>query len=243
MRSRRVRFARGLLRLMLVKTLLRLYPRAWRERYGSEFEAFLAQTKLTGSALFDIVRAAAIERGRTGVELLFGRTGSARYVRMVLSRTLLPFLAAWIIAAAGWLLGNAVDGTSVAAALSQHNAWRFFLPVFAIGRHAAYQVLTVGGQRRRLVIGRIEATAWISLALVSSIMLRLDTLKWHHSADYDPTLWALDWNWWLSPMQFLLISLYVLISTPGNRHVTELALRLRKRRQPAVPKRILRIDG
>jgi hypothetical protein len=46
----------------LAKALTRLYPRAWRERYGTEFEALLADENSSLRALADIVRAALCER-------------------------------------------------------------------------------------------------------------------------------------------------------------------------------------
>jgi hypothetical protein len=44
------------------QSLLRLYPRKWRERYGEEFVALLEQTGATPGQVMDIVRAAAKER-------------------------------------------------------------------------------------------------------------------------------------------------------------------------------------
>jgi ABC-type arginine transport system permease subunit len=42
-----------------MKWLVRLYPRAWRERYGEEFEALLKQQPATPPVVLDVVRAAA----------------------------------------------------------------------------------------------------------------------------------------------------------------------------------------
>src|SRR6185437_2256850 len=38
--------------------LLRLYPRAWRQRYGPEFTALLEQQPLTPRSVLDVVRGA-----------------------------------------------------------------------------------------------------------------------------------------------------------------------------------------
>ncbi len=47
---------------MKPSTLLRLYPRAWRERYGDEFAALLDQRRLTLADRVDIVRLGLHER-------------------------------------------------------------------------------------------------------------------------------------------------------------------------------------
>lgn len=46
-------------------TLLRLYPRAWRERYGEEMIALLEQRRLGWGDLWDVCRAAFAERWAT----------------------------------------------------------------------------------------------------------------------------------------------------------------------------------
>jgi len=48
----------------LARALLRLYPRDWRERYGVEFLALIAENGLTWRAAVDIIVAATIERAR-----------------------------------------------------------------------------------------------------------------------------------------------------------------------------------
>jgi hypothetical protein len=52
----------------LPRALLRLYPRAWRARYGDEFLAYVAESGLTCRGVADIVGAAAVERGRSIVD-------------------------------------------------------------------------------------------------------------------------------------------------------------------------------
>ncbi len=42
--------------------ILRLYPKPWRTRFGAEFESFLATEHIGLSTLFDIARAATVER-------------------------------------------------------------------------------------------------------------------------------------------------------------------------------------
>jgi hypothetical protein len=49
-----------------VRRLLRLYPRSWRERYGDEFDALLADSRGGPRLLLDVARAAFDERIRRG---------------------------------------------------------------------------------------------------------------------------------------------------------------------------------
>jgi hypothetical protein len=49
---------RGALRLFAIRTLLRLYPRAWRRRYGVEFVALVTQRPLSPLEVADVVRGA-----------------------------------------------------------------------------------------------------------------------------------------------------------------------------------------
>jgi hypothetical protein len=54
----------------VARALLRLYPRAWRERYGAELLALIAEQGLSTSAVFDVVAAAVLERTRSLAALL-----------------------------------------------------------------------------------------------------------------------------------------------------------------------------
>src|SRR5260370_31228977 len=53
---------RGALRHLAIRALLRLYPRAWRSRYGVELAALLAQRPLTPLEVVDVLRGAADAR-------------------------------------------------------------------------------------------------------------------------------------------------------------------------------------
>ena len=48
----------------LARRLLLIYPRIWRDRYGDEFLALVADTGLTWRGALDIAVAASVERGR-----------------------------------------------------------------------------------------------------------------------------------------------------------------------------------
>jgi hypothetical protein len=48
----------------VARALLRLYPRAWRARYGDEFLALVADTGLSWRTVADVSAAALVERVR-----------------------------------------------------------------------------------------------------------------------------------------------------------------------------------
>lgn len=54
----------------LARALLRLYPRAWRARYGDEFLELLAESGLSWRAVLDVVAAAGVERVRAVTALV-----------------------------------------------------------------------------------------------------------------------------------------------------------------------------
>lgn len=58
--------------------LLRLYPHAWRERYGDEFAALLEQSPATWRTLADVVRAAGAEWSRSAWRNRDGLAHTAR---------------------------------------------------------------------------------------------------------------------------------------------------------------------
>ena len=41
-----------------MRWLLRLYPKAWRRRYGEEFAALLEEDRMTPAAVLDVIRGA-----------------------------------------------------------------------------------------------------------------------------------------------------------------------------------------
>jgi hypothetical protein len=56
----------------MIDLLLRLYPAAWRDRYGDELRDLVADTGLTPRVALDLARAAAIERRESVVRALTG---------------------------------------------------------------------------------------------------------------------------------------------------------------------------
>ena len=59
--------------------LLRLYPSAWRQRYGDEFLALVGARTLTVGYATDILRAAAGERGEQAITVLLGASHDERW--------------------------------------------------------------------------------------------------------------------------------------------------------------------
>jgi hypothetical protein len=55
---------------MLRRCLARSYPRGWRERYGEEFAALLAETPLTVHVVLDVLRAGALAHVRARSSLV-----------------------------------------------------------------------------------------------------------------------------------------------------------------------------
>jgi hypothetical protein len=62
------------MRRRLVNTALRLYPRAWRERYGEELRDLLGEGSLTVRVFADVARAAMRERVASGLAWQLGAT-------------------------------------------------------------------------------------------------------------------------------------------------------------------------
>jgi hypothetical protein len=77
----------------LAGALLRLYPRAWRERYGDEFLAFVADTGLSWRAVADVVAAATVERMRAVVAVARYDDDPAAAVALFESRPIREVLA------------------------------------------------------------------------------------------------------------------------------------------------------
>ena len=96
---------------MKIRTLLRLYPRAWRERYGDEFLALLGDERISVRTIMNIVSSAMRER--------FTRGGVAVFLAAIF---LPPAVAAalsgadaerWLAIQGGWcvaLIVGAVGG-------------------------------------------------------------------------------------------------------------------------------------
>lgn len=102
----------------LARLLTRLYPRAWRERYGAEFAAHLEEGYDGVLSAWDVVRAAVIEHLAPTVEDDAGGHPSS--------------MLAWCVRSP-WVVFGVVPGLSLAAAylvacLILWSGWRMLLP-------------------------------------------------------------------------------------------------------------------
>src|SRR5579871_1802542 len=70
----------GMNRARVARTLLRLYPRRWRERYGEEYAAVLEQHGIDAATLLDVAAGALDARLGGGVSTLDGRRRGALVV-------------------------------------------------------------------------------------------------------------------------------------------------------------------
>ena len=121
--------------MLRAAALLRLYPRAWRERYGEEFLELVGQTGLGPRVLFDVVTAASREwvralagSGLRGATAELGRRGLGFFALMIASvmfsqavllnnrprldlgevRTYVDLLVVFVIAAGAARVGHAI---------------------------------------------------------------------------------------------------------------------------------------
>jgi hypothetical protein len=72
----------------LARTLLRLYPRAWRERYGEELLALIDDAGLTWRIVADVIAGATVERVRA---LMVMRNRPRDPIAEARAKTLLSF--------------------------------------------------------------------------------------------------------------------------------------------------------
>jgi len=111
----------------VIELLLRLYPARWRERYGDELKALVAEAGLTPTDAIDIARAAARERQRSvevalagGVTMTVGPawrhpTGWAAFATLVLAPTAIFVL--------GSLLAYQLGLGALTTAMDAANTW------------------------------------------------------------------------------------------------------------------------
>ena len=177
----------------LLRNAIGLYPRAWRRRYGDEFEALLEQTPLTFRTLFDV--------GVSAVDAHINPTGPMRkwpfmYERLRSSE--LAVFAGWIVFVVSGLLfakmtenwdrlpppggdsltiGLAYDAVLLGAVVA-------LLGVLVAGVPIAWAILRAALQERRwgliatFVVPPLSLAVWIGLTL-----LLLDQVTPGHTVD------------------------------------------------------------
>ncbi len=86
-----------------MRFLLRLYPRAWRERYGNEFEALLREERVGVSAVFDIIATGLWLRLLEPVDALrLARASVSSSLQGLLPMQKFVLAMAWLGALMGW---------------------------------------------------------------------------------------------------------------------------------------------
>lgn len=175
--------------------LLRLYPSAWRERYGEELEALVLETRcgdrLPWRVRFDVVRAATRERLRAA-----GLQGDGEPVERVRGGSLLV-LSAWtllVIAGAG------------IQRFSEH--WRDLTPTadhaLASGAFTALVVAAIGGGV--LMLGGIgvalpSMNAFVRAGGWASIRRHVVAASWSSVVAIAATTALVTWSKHLTPSQ------------------------------------------
>jgi hypothetical protein len=151
--------------------LLKLYPRAWRERYGEEFLALLDDVGLHWWDVPDVVRAALNERVRDAGRRAFGDLSERAFLRW----RRFGLFAAWTAVAGGVAAGAWATGTwlrEAGAQVPDTVRWGSVV-VFTLGwfRFGATLLLRARLQSRgdripaSLGIGAAEAVIWTVVAL------------------------------------------------------------------------------
>lgn len=154
----------------LARRLTRLYPRAWRERYGAEFAAHLETGAGGARSAFDVVRSAVIEHLAPTVDAAERSSG----------------FRAWCVRTP-WVLLGVAPGLSLAAAyfvacLILWLGWRMLLPgsstpfiplhgiavvYFGLGRALYFAAPVLVGWGLVLVaVRRRLSAAWLAFSLI-----------------------------------------------------------------------------
>lgn len=154
----------------LARTLIRLYPRAWRERYGEEFLALLDETRLSWWQVPDIVRAATNERVRAAGRAVVGELSERAMLRWRLTGRMAAWTAvAAVVVATAWLAGQwfVSEGAELparlrrGAAVAMAAAWIRLAVTFVLRAR-----LTARGEEAAPIgVSAAEATAWSVMAL------------------------------------------------------------------------------
>ncbi len=96
---------------LVIRCLLRCYPRAWRRRYGEEFAALLEQTPIDSAQLLDALRSALDARWRR-VQPHLGDLMKSSVANLVMALGLVAIGVA--IAATGIYIGDTDDAPGAA---------------------------------------------------------------------------------------------------------------------------------
>ena len=148
-----------------VRLALRLYPAAWRDRYGDEFGALLEETPMSVSAVFDVLVAA--------VDAHLHPTGPHRSWPLMIERirrSELAVFASWVVfVVAGLAFQRMTEGDPFAPIASSQTAVGVSYAVIVAGAVVSLAAVTIAGVPIALAIARagIRLRSWRQLALLA----------------------------------------------------------------------------
>src|SRR5450755_4419385 len=121
----------------LARTLVGLYPSAWRHRYGDELLVLVADTGLSARTSFSLVAGAARSWARPAAHL------HDPVARMRSSITVV--VGAWVaLAAAGLIFGQLNEDQALRSATPGHSLSQNLYQVFSLAAHLSVLVLALG---------------------------------------------------------------------------------------------------
>jgi hypothetical protein len=188
------------------RLLVRLYPRAWRERYGDEFLALIGDGGFGWRQAWNVVRAAAEERTILVVRRLLGPEKEDAVIRKI-ARLVVQCVLAWfgagavnavfpVAATAGGALLRICGWSAVArqaAFIEPPYAWflsYFLIPVFLSTVFAAPVVIALKVTRAGRAMPMLARVATLAAILLVGLL-------WQ-------ACWAMAAGWWLSLLRMCL---------------------------------------
>jgi hypothetical protein len=187
----------------LAPRLVRLYPRAWRERYEDEFLALLDQTPLTASIAVDLLVCAIRERVRATMH--FDPQPVSR-ARELWRGGIITVVLVCGMSAGSWLVGSWLRESGYRDLLGQDRkiGWLLFLlPVIRacvvfIWRSVAWYRATLAlsvpmpEPSLRFALGPIEYYGWLAAVFATSVLVQTTapSQPWLFST---PIFWVVTW--------------------------------------------------
>jgi hypothetical protein len=129
------------------QTLLRLYPRRWRERYGDEFLAMLEQQPVTASVVLDVALGALDAHLRAHLSPVGNTVGARALQRLhALRTTALTIFCAYItFVVAGLAFYGMVDDSAFVSAMDAHTPLRVCWLIMEAGAAMSLAAVVAGG--------------------------------------------------------------------------------------------------
>jgi hypothetical protein len=167
------------MRFLRPERIVRLYPRAWRERYEDEMRALLEQTPTSARVWWDLARGLAAEWGRLVSAGVVERLRGPRARMFWRVYGFLGFCYAATVAAT--FLGSALfeSGYRLTALTVSDGLVRILVSLRAF----VAWVSVLSGTRRWLLVGRTELMGWALLTISSLSVSRLEQLQFGDTAN------------------------------------------------------------